>query len=127
VGHRGFASLSQGHFTLSLGLHDALAPAGKARIVSLSSSGHLASPVVFVDNHFERRPPRSLGCVRTSEKQRIGRRYLEDANEARIIANDAEPGALTVGAGVREWALDPAAAAQLWDVSLAMLALAQTR
>jgi hypothetical protein len=61
------------------------------------------------------------------EFEGIGRRYLEDANEARIIANDAEPGALTVGAGVREWALDPAAAAQLWDVSLAMLALAQTR
>ncbi len=57
----------------------------------------------------------------------IGGRYLEDANEARIIANDAEPGALTVGAGVREWALDPAAAARLWDVSLAMLAEARAR
>ncbi|MCU1563725.1 MAG: NAD(P)-dependent dehydrogenase, short-chain alcohol dehydrogenase family, partial [Arthrobacter sp.] len=43
-----------------------------------------------------------------------------------IIANDAEPGALTVGAGVRVWALDPATAAQLWEVSLAMLAEAQT-
>jgi hypothetical protein len=60
------------------------------------------------------------------EFEGVGGRYLEDANEAKIIANDAEPGALTVGAGVREWALDPAAAAQLWEVSLAMLAEAQT-
>ena len=46
---------------------------------------------------------------------------------AQIIANDAEPGPLTTGVGVREWALEPAAAAQLWEVSLAMLAEAQTR
>lgn len=61
------------------------------------------------------------------EFQGVGGRYLEDANEAQIIANDAEPGPVTAGAGVREWALDPAAAAQLWDVSLEMLAKAQTR
>jgi hypothetical protein len=61
-----------------------------------------------------------------SEATACGGRYLEDANEAKIIANDAEPGALTVGAGVRVWALDPATAAQLWEVSLAMLAEAQT-
>jgi hypothetical protein len=42
-----------------------------------------------------------------------------------MIANDAETGPLTAGAGVREWALDAAAAAQLWEVSLEMLAKAQ--
>jgi NAD(P)-dependent dehydrogenase (short-subunit alcohol dehydrogenase family) len=46
-----------GHFALALGLHDALAAAGGgARIVSLSSRGHLRSPVVFDDLHFARRP-----------------------------------------------------------------------
>ena len=41
-----------------------------------------------------------------------GGHYLEDCNEAPTVANDAK-----VSAGVREWALDPEAAARLWDVS----------
>ncbi len=41
-----------GHFELALGLHDALAAAGKSRIVAVSSSGHLLSPVQFDDIHF---------------------------------------------------------------------------
>src|SRR4051794_23254638 len=45
-----------GHFALALGLHDALAAAGGARVVSLSSRGHLRSPVVFDDLGFTRRP-----------------------------------------------------------------------
>jgi NAD(P)-dependent dehydrogenase (short-subunit alcohol dehydrogenase family) len=45
-----------GHFALALGLHDALAEDGAARIVSVSSSAHLRSPVVFEDIHFVRRP-----------------------------------------------------------------------
>jgi NAD(P)-dependent dehydrogenase (short-subunit alcohol dehydrogenase family) len=47
-----FATNHLGHFALSLGLHDALAAAGRARIVSVSSSGHLLSPVVFDDIDF---------------------------------------------------------------------------
>ena len=39
-----------------------------------------------------------------------GGHYLEDCNEAPTVANDAR-----VSAGVREWALDPEAAARLWD------------
>jgi NAD(P)-dependent dehydrogenase (short-subunit alcohol dehydrogenase family) len=52
-----FATNHLGHFALAYGLHDALAaaPAG-ARIVSLSSRGHLRSPVVFDDINFARRP-----------------------------------------------------------------------
>src|SRR6202166_2500066 len=38
-----------GHFALTTGLHRALAAAGGARVVSLSSTGHLFSPVVFDD------------------------------------------------------------------------------
>ena len=51
-----FATNHLGHFALALGLHDALADAGDARIVSLSSRGHLRSPVVFDDLHFALRP-----------------------------------------------------------------------
>jgi NAD(P)-dependent dehydrogenase (short-subunit alcohol dehydrogenase family) len=47
-----FATNHLGHFELALGLHDALAAAGAARIVSVSSSAHLQSPVVFDDIHF---------------------------------------------------------------------------
>ena len=51
-----FATNHLGHFALALGLHDALAADGTARIVSVSSSGHAASPVVFEDLFFDRRP-----------------------------------------------------------------------
>lgn len=51
-----FATIHLGHFALALGLHDALAADGAARVVSLSSSGHNRSPVVFDDLFFERRP-----------------------------------------------------------------------
>jgi NAD(P)-dependent dehydrogenase (short-subunit alcohol dehydrogenase family) len=44
-----FATNHLGHFALAVGLHDALAAAGAARIVAVSSSGHLRSPVVFDD------------------------------------------------------------------------------
>ena len=51
-----FATNHLGHFALALGLHDALAADGDARIVSVSSSGHGNSPVVFDDLFFDRRP-----------------------------------------------------------------------
>jgi NAD(P)-dependent dehydrogenase (short-subunit alcohol dehydrogenase family) len=50
-----FATNHLGHFALATGLHDALSLAGNARIVSVSSSAHHRSPVVFEDIHFERR------------------------------------------------------------------------
>jgi NAD(P)-dependent dehydrogenase (short-subunit alcohol dehydrogenase family) len=50
-----FATNHLGHFALAAGLHAALTAAGGARIVSLSSSAHHRSPVVFEDIHFERR------------------------------------------------------------------------
>src|SRR5690242_5463616 len=40
-----FATNFLGHFALTIGLHDALAEAHGARIASVSSSGHLLSPV----------------------------------------------------------------------------------
>ncbi|GAA1707757.1 SDR family NAD(P)-dependent oxidoreductase [Kribbella yunnanensis] len=51
-----FATNHLGHFGLALGLYDALAAAGGARIVSVSSSAHLFSDIHFDDIHFENRP-----------------------------------------------------------------------
>ena len=55
-----FATNHLGHFALTVGLHDALASGAQsnaeARIVSLSSRGHLRSPVMFNDLHFSERP-----------------------------------------------------------------------
>jgi NAD(P)-dependent dehydrogenase (short-subunit alcohol dehydrogenase family) len=51
-----FATNHLGHFALATGLRRALAGARGARIVSVSSSAHLRSPVVFEDIHFQRRP-----------------------------------------------------------------------
>ena len=51
-----FATNHLGHFALTLGLLDALTAARSGRVVSVSSAGHLRSPVVFDDIHFQRRP-----------------------------------------------------------------------
>ncbi|MFZ2049987.1 MAG: SDR family NAD(P)-dependent oxidoreductase [Solirubrobacteraceae bacterium] len=51
-----FATNHLGHFALTLGLQPALAAAGGARIVAVSSSAHLRSPVVFDDINFRFRP-----------------------------------------------------------------------
>jgi NAD(P)-dependent dehydrogenase (short-subunit alcohol dehydrogenase family) len=47
-----FATNYLGHFALTVGLHDALAAAQGARIVSVSSSSNLFAPVFFDDLHF---------------------------------------------------------------------------
>ena len=55
-----FATNHLGHFALAVGLHDALAAGGHARIVAVSSTAHMLSPVIFDDtitrkeSHFER-------------------------------------------------------------------------
>jgi NAD(P)-dependent dehydrogenase (short-subunit alcohol dehydrogenase family) len=47
-----FATNHLGHFELALGLHPALTAAGHARIVVVSSGGHMLSPVIFDDINF---------------------------------------------------------------------------
>ncbi|MFF3565645.1 SDR family NAD(P)-dependent oxidoreductase [Streptomyces sp. NPDC002574] len=187
-----FATNHLGHFALALGLHGALAAAGGARVVAVSSSAHLRSPVVFDDLHFERRPYEAWsaygqaktanvlfaveadrrwaddgitanalmpGGIRTNLQRHqtgpeaqaifdtypwktveqgaatsvllaaspllegIGGRYFEDAAEARPAA-PAGSGGLDKAAGeagVAAHALDPEAAARLWEVSTALL------
>ncbi|BDI32415.1 oxidoreductase [Capsulimonas corticalis] len=51
-----FATNHIGHFALAYGLRRALAAAGGARVVSVSSGAHLRSPVVLDDIHFHNRP-----------------------------------------------------------------------
>jgi NAD(P)-dependent dehydrogenase (short-subunit alcohol dehydrogenase family) len=182
-----FATNHLGHFALAVGLHGALADAGSARIVSVSSSGHLRSPVVFDDIDFAFReydpfgaygqsktanvlfaveatrrwaddgitsnalmpggiltplqrhlPPdygkqaeerfRKAGSrLKTVEQGAatsvllaaspllagIGGRYFEDCNEAPVVHRRSE----TTIAGVAPYALDPANAERLWELS----------
>jgi NAD(P)-dependent dehydrogenase (short-subunit alcohol dehydrogenase family) len=51
-----FATNHLGHFALTVGLYESLAAAGGARVVSLSSSAHLFSPIVWDDINFDFRP-----------------------------------------------------------------------
>jgi NAD(P)-dependent dehydrogenase (short-subunit alcohol dehydrogenase family) len=51
-----FATNHLGHFALTTGLHQWLAAAGPARVVAVSSIGHLFCPVVFDDLHYRFRP-----------------------------------------------------------------------
>ena len=184
-----FATNHLGHFALALALHEALAAAGDARIVSLSSRGHLRSPVIFDDLNFTSRPydpwlaygqsktanvlfaveatrrwggdgimanavhpgaiaetnlsrhmdPEALAALRTSrafnyktteqgaatsvlaatslQLAGIGGRYFEDCNEAAVL----DPVSPDAGSGVAAYAVDPANAERLWNVSLELL------
>ena len=91
-----FATNHLGHFALALGLHDALAAAGNARIVSLSSRGHLRSPVVFDDINFTSRPYDPWLAYGQSKTANVlfaveaTRRWAGDG----ITANAVHPGAI---------------------------------
>ncbi|MDQ3631127.1 MAG: SDR family NAD(P)-dependent oxidoreductase [Actinomycetota bacterium] len=69
-----FGTNHMGHFALALGLHGALAVDGAARIVSVSSSGHGASPVVLpVLRAAPLRPVALLRAVQDGERAVRGR------------------------------------------------------
>jgi NAD(P)-dependent dehydrogenase (short-subunit alcohol dehydrogenase family) len=91
-----FATNHLGHFALALGLHDALAAAPAARIVSLSSRGHLRSPVVFEDINFRSRPYDPMLAYGQSKTANIlfaveaTRRWAADG----ITANAVHPGTI---------------------------------
>jgi NAD(P)-dependent dehydrogenase (short-subunit alcohol dehydrogenase family) len=182
-----FATNHLGHFALTVGLHAALAAAGGARVVSVSSGGHKRSPVVFDDIDYAFRdynPFSAYGQSKTANvlfaveattrwagdgitsnalmpgaifDTRLGRhvdgghaasamkqiklksveqgaatsvllagsplldgvggRYFEDCNEAPVVDRRGEPGT----GGVAAYAVDPANAERLWDVSLEMI------
>ncbi|GGL15717.1 oxidoreductase [Sphaerisporangium melleum] len=91
-----FATNFMGHFALTVGLHDALAAAGGARVVSVSSSGNLFSPVVFDDLHFDFRPYDPLvayGQSKTANALLAVEATRRWAGEG-IYANALNPGAI---------------------------------
>jgi NAD(P)-dependent dehydrogenase (short-subunit alcohol dehydrogenase family) len=91
-----FATNFLGHFALTVGLHDALAAADGARIVSLSSSANMIAPVFFDDLHFDFLPydpfvaygQSKTACVLLAVE--ATRRWARDG----IIANALNPGAI---------------------------------
>ncbi|GAA1267074.1 oxidoreductase [Planotetraspora silvatica] len=180
-----FATNHLGHFALSTGLHPALVAAGRARVVSLSSVGHLRAGVDFDDIHFMRRAYDSMiaygqsktanalfaveankrwaadgitvnaahpGAILTNLTRHMSQEALEQSKAAGYVFKTPQQGAATsallatwpplegVGGryfedcneaqppvpgehrGVAPHALDPEAAARLWQVSLDMLA-----
>jgi NAD(P)-dependent dehydrogenase (short-subunit alcohol dehydrogenase family) len=91
-----FATNHLGHFALAIGLHDALAADGNARIVCVSSNAHLMSPVVFDDIQFDFRaydPWLAYGQSKTANILfAVGATaYWEEAG---ITANALNPGAI---------------------------------
>jgi NAD(P)-dependent dehydrogenase (short-subunit alcohol dehydrogenase family) len=108
-----FATNHLGHFALAHGLHDALAAAGAARIVSLSSEAHLRSPVVFDDVNFTSRPYDPFLAYSQSKTANAlfaveaARRWHGDG----ITANAVHPGAIQATNLARH--LDPAVLADL--------------
>ena len=91
-----FATNHLGHFALTICLHEALASAGGARIVSVSSSGHLRSPVIFDDLDFAFReydPFAAYGQSKTANvlfAVEATRRWADDG----IVANALMPGGI---------------------------------
>lgn len=90
-----FATNHLGHFTLTTGLHRALAAEG-ARVVVVSSGAHLMSPVVFEDIHFHDRPYAPWPAYGQSKTANIlfaveaARRWAADG----IAVNALHPGSI---------------------------------
>ena len=88
-----------GHAGLTLALHDALASADGARVVVLSSTGHLFGPVVHDDVDFRFRRYDPLAAYAQSKTAVVHlavaatRRWSEDG----ITVNAVNPGAIATG------------------------------
>ncbi len=109
-----FATNHLGHFALSVGLHGALAAAAPARIVSVSSSAHFLSPVIFDDLHFDYRrydPWLAYGQSKTANVLfAVGatKRWAGDG----ITANALMPGAIATNlqrhvGGMESFGIEP--------------------
>jgi NAD(P)-dependent dehydrogenase (short-subunit alcohol dehydrogenase family) len=91
-----FATNHFGHFALTTRLHGALAAAGDARVVSVSSSAHLRSGIVFDDIHFQERPYEAWSAYGQSKTANVlfaveaTKRWAADG----ITVNALMPGAI---------------------------------
>ena len=91
-----FATNFLGHFALTLGLHESLLASGGARLVSVSSNGHLFSQVVFDDVDYLLRPydpwsaygQSKTACILLAVE--VTRRWSAEG----IFANSLHPGAI---------------------------------
>ena len=94
-----FATNHLGHFALATGLHRALAAADGARVVSVSSSGHLRCPVLFDDLSFSFVPYDPFVAYGQSKTANVlfaveaTRRWADDG----ITANALMPGGIATG------------------------------
>ena len=108
-----FGTNHLGHFALATGLHEALAAADDARVVSVSSSAHAQSPVVFEDLFFERRaytPGLAYGQSKTANvlfAVELTRRWADDD----VTANALMPGGIWTPLQ-RHWSPEQRAAAE---------------
>jgi NAD(P)-dependent dehydrogenase (short-subunit alcohol dehydrogenase family) len=96
-----FATNHLGHFALTVGLYDALAAAGTARIVSVSSAGHLRSPVIFDDIDYAFRDYSPFGAYGQSKTANV--LFAVEANRRwaleGITANALMPGGIFTNLG----------------------------
>jgi NAD(P)-dependent dehydrogenase (short-subunit alcohol dehydrogenase family) len=92
-----FSTNFLGHFMLTTGLHNALAAANGARVVCLSSSGHMMSPVIVDDLNYNFRPYdpwTAYGQSKTADilmAVEVNRRWWVEG----INANALNPGAIS--------------------------------
>ncbi|WP_316772472.1 SDR family NAD(P)-dependent oxidoreductase [Streptomyces sasae] len=92
-----FATNHLGHFALAAGLHSALAAARGARVVAVSSVGHVNGDVFFDDINFEQRPYDPWAAYSQSKTANVlfaveaGRRWAPDS----IAVNALNPGRIT--------------------------------
>lgn len=88
-----------GHFALASGLRRSLHAANGARVVSVSSSGHFFSPVIFDDLGFDFMPYTPIGAYGQSKSATallsvaITRNWTDDG----IASNALNPGAIATG------------------------------
>ncbi|MFI7154585.1 SDR family NAD(P)-dependent oxidoreductase [Nonomuraea sp. NPDC050022] len=89
-----FATNHLGHFALTAGLHDALEAAGRARVVVVSSVGHVNGDIIWNDINFERHPYDEWKAYSQSKTANIlfaveaARRWADDG----ITVNALNPG-----------------------------------
>ena len=89
-----FATNHLGHFSLTVGLRGALAASGAARVVVVSSVGHVNGPVLFDDLNLTRRPYDPWAAYAQSKTANVlfaveaARRWADD----HIAVNALNPG-----------------------------------
>lgn len=94
-----FSTNFLGHFALTFWLHRALSGAQGARVVSLSSSAHAFSPVMFDDVDFDFVPYTPIGAYGQSKSAcallavGVTNRWRDDG----IFSNAVNPGAVATG------------------------------